>query len=69
MSGEAAVFMRDIFENTKHAEREYINADAVLENFTSSGRFSRKSWALMSLELWQQEYHDRASHYRHLLSR
>jgi asparagine synthase (glutamine-hydrolysing) len=68
MSGEAAVFMRDIFENIKHAEREYINADAVLENFTSSGRFSRKSWALMSLELWQQEYHDRASHYRHLLS-
>ena len=68
MSDEAAGFIREIFANTKSAKRDFINADAVLENFASSGRFSRKTWALMSLELWQQEFHDRASYYRSLVA-
>ena len=28
------------------------------------GKFSRNLWALLSLELWQQEFHDRASEWR-----
>ena len=68
MSGEAAGFIREIFANTKSAERDFINADAVLANFASSGRFSRKTWALMSLELWQQEFHDRAGYFRSLVA-
>jgi len=67
MSAEASGFVRDIFSNLKSASREYVNADAVLANFANTGRFSRKTWALLSLELWQQEFHDRAAHYRSLV--
>lgn len=68
MGGELASFVTEIFHNTKTAHRDFVNADAVLKNFGSSGRFSRKSWALMSLELWQQEFHDKAAQYRALVS-
>ena len=30
-------------------------------------RFSRKTWGLLSLELWQQTFHDRAADYRRML--
>ena len=68
MNNEAAVFVQEIFSNTKSAAREFVNADAVLANFANTGRFSRKTWALMSLELWQQEFHDKASYYRSMLN-
>lgn len=68
MSGEATSFVTEIFQNTKSASRDFVNGDAVLKNLGSSGRFSRKTWALMSLELWQQEFHDKAAEFRGLVS-
>jgi asparagine synthase (glutamine-hydrolysing) len=67
MSAETAGFVRDIFSNLKGSSREYINADAVLSNFANTGQFSRKTWAILSLELWQQEFHDRASYFQSLV--
>ena len=60
-------FVQDVFANMKSKDRAYINPEAVLANFADTGRFSRKTWALLSLELWQQEFHDKASEYRALL--
>lgn len=67
MSGEASNFVREIFANLRSGDRGYMKSDAVLDNFASAGRFSRKTWALLSLELWHQEFHDRAAHYRNLI--
>jgi len=67
MAAGASGFVQDVFSNLKSANRDYVNADAVLANFSNSGRFSRKMWALLSLEIWQQEFHDRASYYRSLV--
>jgi asparagine synthase (glutamine-hydrolysing) len=66
-NNELSDFVRDIFANMKATNRDFVNADAVLSNFAESGRFSRKTWALLSLELWQQEFHDKGSEYRALL--
>ena len=60
-------FVLEIVADMKTKNREFVNTDAVLTNFGESGRFSRKTWALLSLELWQQEFHDKASEYRALL--
>jgi asparagine synthase (glutamine-hydrolysing) len=67
MNNETADFVRDVFSNTKSASREFINAESVLANFANSGRFSRKTWALLSLELWQQEFHDKSHQYRAMI--
>jgi asparagine synthase (glutamine-hydrolysing) len=45
-----------------------MNAGAVLANFESAGRFSRKVWGLLSLELWHQIFHDRAANFRRMLA-
>lgn len=61
-------FVLETVANMKARNRDFVNTDAVLENFGGSGQFSRKTWALLSLELWQQEFHDKASEYRQLLN-
>ena len=65
--GELRDFVVDTFQNVKEKHRPYINADAVLRNFDRAGRFSRKTWGLLSMELWHQVFHDRAADYRALL--
>jgi hypothetical protein len=40
----------------------------VLEGVVSEQRVGRKSWGLLSLELWQRAFHDRAREFRSRLS-
>ena len=60
-------FVLETVANMKAKNRDFVDTDAVLKNFGESGQFSRKTWALLSLELWQQEFHDKAAEYRALL--
>ena len=53
----------------KNRHREYFNSDAILANFDKAERFSRKGWGLLSLELWHQQFHDRAAEYRRCSAR
>lgn len=64
MAGDLHGFTQDIFENLRDRHRPFINAEEVLRNFDKAGRFSRKTWGLMSLELWHQNFHDKAAEYR-----
>ena len=36
--------------------------------FQDEARFGRKGWGLLCLELWQQAFHDRESHFKSLLT-
>ena len=65
--GDVKNLVVDTFENLKNRNRPYFNADAILANFDRADRFSRKNWALFSLELWHQQFHDRAHYYRKML--
>lgn len=60
-------FVSDVFHNMKSADRPFINSKEVLKGLTETGQFSRKVWALLSLELWQQEFHDNSDRYRNML--
>ena len=53
---------------TEPDEAAFLNADAVLANFETAARFSRKVWGLLCLELWHQIFHDRAADYRRMLT-
>lgn len=64
---ELSSFVTEIFRDMGERHRPFINADAVLRNFGQSGRFSRKVWGLLSLELWHQMFHDRQAEWRGML--
>ena len=66
-SGELNDMVADIFATQKSRHREFFNSDAILANFDKGERFSRKTWGLMSLELWQQMFHDRSAEYRRMI--
>jgi len=67
LGNELKGLVEDVFEGMKQRNRPFINADEVLANFQSAGRFSRKVWSLMSLEIWHQTFHDRAAYFRSLI--
>jgi asparagine synthase (glutamine-hydrolysing) len=68
-SGELKSMVHDMFRSQSARSRPFVNTDAVLANFESAGRFSRKLWGLLSLELWHQQFHDQAHRYRAMLER
>ena len=59
--------MNDLFHSEAAQSRPFLHADKVLDNFSGGARFSRKTWGLLSLELWHRIYHDRAHEYRGML--
>lgn len=62
--GELRAFVGDIFVTQKNRQREFFNSEVILANFDKSERFSRKTWGLLSLELWHQTFHDRAAEFK-----
>jgi asparagine synthase (glutamine-hydrolysing) len=67
-AGDLREFVLDLFLNMKDRHTPYLNADAVLRNFGHAGRFSRKVWGLLSLEIWHQVFHDRAATFRAMVA-
>ncbi len=65
---ELNTFVKDIFHSQSVRERGFMNADAVLKNFDKSSRFSRKTWGLISLELWHQIFVDDAHNIRKMVA-
>jgi asparagine synthase (glutamine-hydrolysing) len=63
-AGELNEFVMDTFSAMASKHRPFIKADAVMKNFGTEARFSRKAWGLLSLELWHQQFHDKASEWR-----
>lgn len=61
-------FVIDIFSSKSVGERPYFNQKAILQSLDNESKFGRKIWGLLSLELWHQNFHDRASEYKKMLS-
>lgn len=65
--GEARDFIVDTFSSRQAQTRELIHTDAVLSNLENEPKYGRKLWGLLSLELWQQQFHDREFEFKKLL--
>jgi asparagine synthase (glutamine-hydrolysing) len=65
--GELHDMINDIFRSKRARSRPFVNSEAVLRNFDEAAPFSRKIWGLLSLELWHQAFHDRASEFRAMI--
>jgi asparagine synthase (glutamine-hydrolysing) len=68
VNGKLKGFVRGIFDSQRAKERAYFNQEEILKNLSSESGFGRKIWGLLSLELWHQEFHDKAPHFRNLIS-
>ena len=65
MKGELKDVVEDIFHSKNARHREYLNPDFDIRTLIATeGKFTRKVWGLLSLELWQQAFHDKAHLYR-----
>jgi asparagine synthase (glutamine-hydrolysing) len=60
-------FFYDIFSSTKAKNREYFNNDAILKCLEEKNPFGRKVWGLLSMEIWHQQFHDKALEFKNLL--
>lgn len=61
-SGKTFEYIHDIFSSKKAKERSYLNKDFKIDSLISrEGKFSRNLWGLLSLELWQRQFTDKAT--------
>ena len=61
------VFVRDLFASDSFKHRYFLNHAEVNKNLGNDHTFSRKTWGLLSLELWKQQFHDKEYKWKQLL--
>ena len=66
LKSELKTFVGDVFTSTKTRQRDLLNADTILTHLGQESKFGRKIWGLLCLELWYQEFIDKAADYRRL---
>lgn len=69
LKNELKDFIGDIFSSAKAQQREFIDNRNVFKKIQAESQFGRNAWGLLSLELWQREFHDKALYYRQLLEK
>jgi asparagine synthase (glutamine-hydrolysing) len=63
-AGPVRDFVFDVLSSSSARGRELIDNEKVLAQIDTEPRFGRKIWGLLSLELWQRAFHDRAGSFR-----
>jgi len=69
IKGEACDFVHDVFSSMAARSRVLIDNRKVLTAIENEPKFGRKIWGLLSLELWHQEFHDKAHEYKQLITK
>ena len=64
MKGDLKGFVTDVFQTGQRLGRPFFDYDAILRSIEKEAPFGRKVWGLLSLELWQQEFHDQAHKFK-----
>jgi asparagine synthase (glutamine-hydrolysing) len=67
--GPARDFVRDIMSTQQARQRDYVDNERVLQLLDNEPAFGRSFWGMFSLEIWQQQFHDRAADYRSLMAK
>ncbi len=67
--GPVRDFVVDTFSSQTARSRELIDNSRVLKRIDGETQFGRQIWGLLSLELWQRAFHDRAHEYRQRLNK
>lgn len=70
IQGSLKEFVYDILHTglARSKEDSFIDYKRIIDTIQHSGNFSRKVWGFLCYEMWQQVFHDKAAHYRSMLS-
>jgi asparagine synthase (glutamine-hydrolysing) len=70
IQGDSREFIYDILHSglSRSKHDSYIDYQRVIDTIQKSGNFSRKIWGFLCYEMWQQEFHDKETQYRSLLT-
>jgi len=66
--GGAQSYVTDTLSTSAAQQRDLFDNSRVVDGLEREGRFGRKAWGLFCLEVWQQTFHDKQSHYKKLLT-
>lgn len=67
--GEARDFVHDVLATQRARNRDLVDNRKVLARLDEEATFGRSFWGLFTLELWQQEFHDRGHEFRALVEK
>ncbi len=67
LKNELKDFVTDVFSSSKSMQRDFIDNSSIIDKIKNEGKFGRNIWAMLSLELWQQEFHDKKGFYKGLM--
>jgi len=69
IQGDLKEFVYDILHTglARPKQDSFIDYQRIIDTIQNTGNFSRKIWGFLCYEMWQQVFHDQASHYRALL--
>jgi asparagine synthase (glutamine-hydrolysing) len=67
-AGPAREFIGDVFSSQEALGRDHFDNRKVLAGLEKENRFGRQTWGLLSLELWQRQFHDREHDFKQLLT-
>lgn len=62
--GPVRDLITDVLSSSRALQRDFVDNRVVLSKLDREPQFGRKLWGLLSLELWQRAFHDRAHEYR-----
>jgi|tagenome__1003787_1003787.scaffolds.fasta_scaffold20989342_7 asparagine synthase (glutamine-hydrolysing) len=62
--GSVREFVVDTLSSEAARGRQVVDNEKVVEKLDQEPRFGRKVWGLLSLELWQQAFHDKARSFK-----
>ena len=69
MQGDLFDYINDVFGSKKSKERSYLHPNFDISSLIKEeGKFGRKLWGLLNLEIWQQEFHDKSDYFKKLLT-
>lgn len=68
INNEAREFVISVFSSIKAKNRDIIDYNKVLNLMQNETNYSRNIWGVFSLELWQENFHDKAIYFKKLLN-
>jgi asparagine synthase (glutamine-hydrolysing) len=68
LKGDLKPFVNDLFSSQKAKQRQFFDTGEILKSIAREPQFSRRAWGLISLEVWHEEFHDRRSEIKRLLT-